>query len=381
VGRTFSDADDRIGGGPAGRVAVISYPAWQHRYGGDPSVVGRTVRVGPDTYTVIGVTPRGFFGVAPGVAPEITIPLTSNSRPSALQSATSSWVHLLGRLRDDTSLVEANAALRSFWPGVLQNAAGSSIAADRRDQFLARQTSLESARAGFSRVRNRFAKPLWFLFGLVGLLLAAAAASAANLLLARGAARRREIAVRLAIGAGRGRLVRQMLTEAMVLTSIAAAGGLLIAQWGAGSLLALMTTREQVIALESGVSGRIVLFSLGLAVITSAFCSVIPAIRATRVEPVSGLKSTDGTLRTSGSSPASGRTIVAAQVAVSMLLLASAALFARSLYGVLTLTSGVDRNVLVLTADAEAGGYEEERAAYYQQVLARVRAVPGVFAA
>ena len=382
VGRTFTDADDRIGGGSEGRVAVISYPAWQRRYGGNPGVVGRTVRVGPDTYTIVGVTPRAFFGVAPGVAPEITIPLTSNARPSSLQSATSSWVHLIGRLRDGVSLAEANTALQHFWPVVLEGSVGTRLPADRRDSFLGRQTSIESARAGFSRVRNRFARPLWFLFALVALLLVVAAASAANLLLARGAGRRREIAVRLAIGAGRSRLVRQMLTESMVLTTIAAAAGLLAAKWGAGSLLALMTTREQVITLDAGISYRIVLFSLAVAAITSALCSVIPAFRATRVDPACGLKAATGTLRTFGSGPASGRTIVAAQVAVSVLLLASATLFARSLYGVLSRTAGVDRQVLVVTTDAEAGGYEDERAAgYYQQLLERVRNVPGVAAA
>jgi predicted permease len=382
VGRTFSNADDRIGGGPEGRVAVISYSAWQRRYGGDASVIGRTVRVGPDTYTIVGVTPPAFFGVAPGVAPEITIPLTSNARPSSLQSATSNWVHLIGRLRDGVSLAQANTSLRQFWPAVLEDAAGAKVPTNRRDSFLGRQTSLESARAGFSRVRNRFAQPLWVLFGLVALLLVVATASAANLLLARSAARRREIAVRLAIGAGRGRLVRQMLTESMVLTTIAAAAGLLIAKWGAGSLLALMTTREQVITLDAGISNRILLFSLGLAAITSAVCSVIPAFRATRVDPASGLKSDTGTLRSLGSGPVSGRTIVAAQVAVSVLLLASATLFVRSLYGVLSTSAGVDRQVLVLTADAEAGGYEDDRAVtYYQHLLERVRNAPGVAAA
>jgi predicted permease len=291
-------------------------------------------------------------------------------------------VHLIGRLRDSVSLAQANTALRQFWPAVLEESAGGKVPANRRDSFLGRQTSIESARAGFSRVRNRFAQPLWFLFGLVALLLVVATASAANLLLARGAARRREIAVRLATGASRARLVRQMLTESMVLTMIAAAAGLLIAKWGAGSLLALMTTREQVITLDAGIGNRILLFSLALAAITSAVCSVIPAFRATRVDPASGLKSEIGTLRTLGSGPVSGRTIVAAQVAVSVLLLASATLFVRSLYGVLSTAAGVDRQVLVLTADAEAAGYEDDRAVtYYQQLLERVRNVPGVAAA
>src|SRR4030095_9186507 len=144
---------------------------------------------------------------------------------------TSSWVHLIARLRDGVTLREANTALTRFWPEVLEATTPSSVEADRRAHFLGRKTSLASASAGFSRVRNRFAQPLWFLFALVGVLLLIACASAANLLLARGA--------------GRTRLVRQMLTESLVWTLLASLAGLLIASWGANSLVALMTTREQ----------------------------------------------------------------------------------------------------------------------------------------
>jgi predicted permease len=382
VGRTFSVSDDRIGGGPEGRVAVISYSAWQRRYGGSATAIGRTLRIGPDIYTIVGVTPRGFFGVAPGIAPEVTIPLTSNSRPSALTGATSSWVHLIARLRDGVSLPQANVALEHFWPAALESTMTAGIGGDRRAHFLSRTTSLESARAGFSRVRNRFARPLWFLFALVGLLLTVAAASAANLLLARGAGRRQEVGVRLAIGAGRSRLVRQMLTESLVVTAIASAAGLLIAQWGAGSLLTLMTTREQSIDIDASISWRIVLFSLVLTAITSAVCSIVPALRATRIDPASALKIAGGAGRGPRSVAESGRWIVAIQVAVSVVLLASAALFLRSLNTVLSQTAGVDRNVMVLAADVEAAGYDEERAAgFYQQLLERLRAVPGVDAA
>ena len=267
VGRAFTEADDRIGGGPEGRVAVISDVAWRQRYGSDPAVIGKTVRVGPDTYTIVGVMPRGFSGVTPGLAPEITIPLTSNVRPSRLQSQSSSWVHLIGRLRGGIDLAEANASLSRFWPGVLEATTSPTLDAERRAQSLRRQTSLEPARTGFSRVRNRFAEPLWFLFALVGLLLVVACASAANLLLARGAGRRREIAVRLAIGAGRRRLVRQMLTESLIWTLLASFAGLLIASWGANGLLAAMTTREQRIDLDAGVSARVLIFSLAVATI------------------------------------------------------------------------------------------------------------------
>ena len=341
---------------------------------------GADVRVGTDTYTIVGVTPGGFFGVAPGVAPEITIPLTSNSRPSSLQSATS-WVHLLGRLGDGVSIAEANTALRRFWPAVLETAVGPKVEADRRDHFLGRQTSL-SLRGPASRVSATGSQSPCGSFLAWSRCCSRLPRRAPPTCRSPAAPRGGGKSPCAAIGAGRGRLVRQMLTESMVLTAIAAAAGLLIAKWGAGSLLALMTTREQVIALDAGISARIVLFSLGLAAITSALCAVIPAFRATRVDPVVGLKAETGTLRTFGSGPASGRTIVAAQVAVSVLLLASATLFVRSLNGVLSLTAGVDRNVLVMTADAEAAGYEDERAAaFYQQLLERVRNVPGVAAA
>jgi predicted permease len=383
AGRTFSEEDDRIGGGPQGRVAVISDAAWQRRYGGDPGAIGRTVRVGPDTYTIVGITPGGYSGVAPGIAPEITIPLTSNVRPGRLASPTSSWVHLIARLREGVTLRQANSSLARFWPAVLDATTPSSLARDRRAQFLGRQTSLESASAGFSRVRNRFAQPLWLLFALVGVLLIVACASAANLLLARGAGRHREIAVRLAIGAGRRRLVRQMLTESLVWTLLASLAGLVVASWGASSLVALMTTREQKIDLDAGVGLRVMLFALGVAAFTSAICSVLPALGATRVDPAGGLKASRDSCRPSPWRWGSGGWIVAAQVALSVLLLGSAALFGRSLYGVLSQSAGVDRqNVLVLATDVDATGYDEQRAArFYQDLLERVRRVPGVIAA
>ena len=383
VGRTFSAEDDRPGGGPDGRVAVISDATWRRRFGGDPSAIGRTVRVGPDTYTIVGVTPPGFSGVTPGLAPEISIPLTSNVDASDLRSPSASWVHLLGRLRDGITLGDGNVALARFWPEVLEATTAPGLSADRRASFLGRKTSLEPAYAGFSRVRNRFAEPLWFLFGLVGLLLLAACASAANLLLARGAGRRREIAVRLAIGAGRGRLVRQMLTESLVWTLLASAVGLLVASWAAGSLVAVMTTSQQQIDLDAGLNTRVTLFSLALAAITSAICSVIPALRATRVEPLAGLKAVPATSGTRPGRWSPAGWLVAAQVAVSVLLLASAALFGRSLYTVLSQAAGVDReNVLVVTTDVDAAGYDEERAPrFYQELIERVRRIPGVEAA
>lgn len=379
-GRTFAAADDALGGGPDGLVAVISHAAWQRRFGGSPAAIGTSIRIDDLSYTIIGVTPPSFFGVTPGVAPEVTIPLTSNQDREALERPTSSWVHIMARMRDGTSLAEANVVLQGFWPAVMERTTNPGMPADRREMYLRRATTLESARAGFSRVRNRFEEPLWLLFGLVSLLLTVACASAANLLLARSAGRRREIAVRLAIGAGRGRLVRQMITESVVLTTLAAVVGLLIASWGAAALVKLMTTKSQAIAIDAALNWRVAGFSLILALVTAAACAVVPALRATRVAPLTSLKDTGQVPHAFLGRWSSGRLLVAAQVGLTVLLLSGAALFVRSLDRVLSQDAGVDRRgVLLLSTDAEAAGYEGDRiAAFYDRLLERLAGIPGV---
>jgi len=380
LGRTFNEDDDRIGGGRAGLVALISHAAWQRRFRGDPTVIGRTLRIEENIFTIIGVTPPGFFGVAPGLAPEVTIPLTSTQDEEDLRTPTSSWVHLLGRLRDDVTLTDARSALRSFWPAILEATINPGMPADRRAMYLGRQVAVESAHAGYSRVRNQFMEPLWLLLGLVGLLLTVACASAANLLLARSVARQREIAVRLAIGASRPRLVRQMLTESLVWTIFAAAVGLILAVWGAGVLVSLMSTSQETIVLGVTLNWRILLFSVALAFVTSVVCSVIPAVRATRLDPVSGLKETGQIDRAVFRRWTLGKSLVAAQVALTVLLLCGASLFVRSLDRVLSQDAGFDRHdVLVVSADAEAAGYQDERlTAFYDQLLERLGTIPGV---
>ena len=162
AGRTFSDEDDQIGGGPHGRVAVISDAAWQRRYGGDPGAIGRTVRIGPDTYTIVGITPRGYSGVAPGIAPEITIPLTSNVRPGQLKSPTSSWVHLIARLRDGVTLREANASLAQFWPAALTPSNSSTRVARAFGSVCSRLPSCTSA-LGSSAPAPKTPRGRWYL--------------------------------------------------------------------------------------------------------------------------------------------------------------------------------------------------------------------------
>jgi predicted permease len=383
AGRIFNRDDDRIGGGAQGLVAVISHASWLRRFGGDPSAVGRPLRIDGRTFTIVGVTPRGFSGVAPGLAPEITIPLTTLQDADGLRSHSSSWVHLLGRLRDGLSVSEADAALQAFWPSVLEATTPSTMPADRRAMYLGRRTELHEGHAGYSRVRNQFEEPLWMLLAMVGLLTAVACASAANLLFARGLARRKEIAVRLAIGAGRGRLVRQMVTEAAVWTIVAACVGVGLAAWGGAALVAMMSTHESPIVLDVTPNWRVLTFALALAFATAVVAAVVPALRATRLDPCAALR---------GVGPAAGgwprrwslaKTLVAAQVALTIVLLVGAGLFVRSLLRILSEEAGFERDrVLVVATDPTAAGYGDERlTGFYDRLLERLRAVPGIEAA
>jgi predicted permease len=361
-------------------VAVISYSFWQRRFGGEASAVGRTLTLDRVPFTIIGVTPPGFFGVAPGLAPEITIPLTALQDERALRSLTSSWLHLLGRMQDGLTVERANVALQSVWPEILEVTANPGMPADRRAAYMSRPTSVESARAGYSRVRNQFEEPLWVLLTLVGLLLAVASASAANLLLARGTARRREFAVRLAIGAGRWRLIRQMLTEALVWAVLGAVAGLLIASWGTTVLVAMMTTAEARIALEIGPNWRVMVFTLVVAFLTAAICAIVPALRATRLDAGSTLKEFGQIQGGPTRRWSLGKSLVTAQVAVTVLLLFGAGLFVRSLQRILAQEAGFERSgILVVSIDATAADYSEARhTRFYATLLERFRAIPGV---
>lgn len=380
VGRLFSAEDDAIGGGRFGMVAVISHSAWQTRFRGSPDVVGRTVRIERQPFTIIGVTPRGFFGVAPGLAPEITIPLTTLHDQGHLQSRTNSWVHLLGRLRDGVTIQQANAALQAVWPAVLEVTTNAGMPADGRARYLSRTTSLESARAGFSRVRNQFEEPLWVLLALVGLLLAVAMASAANLLLARGVARHREFAVRLAIGAGRWRLVRQVLTETLVWTVLSGAIGLLLASWASGVLVSMMSTWESPIALETAPTWRVVSFTIGLAFATAGIFAIVPALRSTRVHGGSALKEAAEVEGAGSRRWSLVKTLVVAQVALTVLLLFGASLFVRSLNRILAQDAGFERDrTLIIFTDASAAGYNDARhTGFYTELLQRLANIPGV---
>jgi putative ABC transport system permease protein len=380
LGRGFRAEDDRVGGGPHGPVAVLSYASWMRRFNGDPSAIGRTIRIDRVPFTIVGVAPRGFFGVVAGLAPEVTIPLTVLQSADGLASHSSAWLHLMGRLREGVTISEADAVLQPAWRDVLAITTPASMPSDRRAKYLGRQTALESGRAGFSRVRRQFEEPLWILLGLVGLLFAVACASTANLLIARGVARKRELAVRLAIGASRGRLIRQFLTESFVWCALGAMAGVLLASWMSGILVAMMTTREEPIVLDVSPNGRIMLFALGLTSLTVVVCSAFPALAATRLHPATTLAGSRQGPRGMLGRWSGGRLLVTGQVALTLLLLVGAALFTRSLAASLSQDAGFDRNnILVVSTDALVTGLEGARLdAFHGDLQARLEAIPGI---
>lgn len=378
LGRALTADDDRPGGGASGRAAMISYAAWMRRFNGDPAAIGRTIAIDSLPFTIVGVAPRGFFGVAPGLSPDITVPLSAFAREDALASHSSAWLHMMGRLRDGVSMAQAEAALQVVWPRVLEATTPATMPADRRAKYLSRRTSLAPGFSGYSRVRNAFSEPLWMLFGLVGLLFAVACASAANLMLARGVSRRREIAVRLAIGAGRGRVIRQLLTEALVWSALAAAGGMALASWLGSVLVRMMTTREEPLAVDVGPGWRVAAFVVALTIVTVTLCSIVPALRASRLTPRTVID--DGPSAARWPRWRGGHALIAAQVALTVLLLVGAGLFVRSLLHVLATDAGFDaRHVLVVSAEPQAAGYEGPALARFNADLhARLAGVAGV---
>ena len=370
-----------FGPGEPGAV-VISHAAWQRHLGGEPSAIGRVIRVGDRPFTIVGIAPPDFFGVAPGLAPEVFVPIEGRYPEGSpvFTSTTSSWLHLMARLRDDVTPAAAEMMLQTVWPQVLEATTNPGAPPDRKALYLSRRTSLQPGATGFSRVRNQFAVPLQLLMALVTLLLVIACASVANLLLARGVARRREIAVRMAIGASRLRVFRQLLTESLVITVCGAAIGLLLASWTGGIVIGLLTTTRERLALDTSPGWRTAAFSLVLALAVSFVGALLPSIRASRGDVTDGLKEAHGDGNGLLRRWSAARALVAVQVALAVVLLSGAAVFGRSLARLLAQEIGIDTGrVLVVAADATAAGYKAEaQREFDRRVLESIRALPGV---
>jgi predicted permease len=378
LGRALSPADDSLPekGGPDGYVAVISHSFWTRRFGRSPDVIGKVVQIGNDSVTIIGVTPPDFYGLFPGAEMDISLPMMFGGA-GLLASNQTWWFNAVGRLKPGASVERAQAELNAiFQPFMAETKVSAEM---RRDAFA--RIELSPAGRGLDMLRRQFSRPLQILMGMVALVLLIACANVANLMLARASARRKEFGIRLALGVSRWRLLRQMLTEGVLLVSLGATLGLLFAQWGAAFLAGFFATGSDRLSVSVTLDYRVLSFTAGVALLTGVIFGLAPALRATRVDPTGALK--DGASPTALTRSRFGKMLVVAQVALSLLLLIGAGLFVRTLRNLKNIDPGFRRDgVVTMRVNPSAALYKGERlASLWQDILARLERLPGVRAA
>ncbi|MGE3492300.1 MAG: ABC transporter permease [Vicinamibacterales bacterium] len=387
LGRRFTTDDDRVGGGPGGPVAIASYGYWQREHGGDPAILGRTVTLDGHPFTIVGVTPRDFHGIRVGFSFDIMIPLGSEriirGGESSLGRRTSWWLTVVARLEPGQTREDAEARMRGFQAGMREATIPTTGSPEDQADYFTEPIVFEPAAAGISSLRTRYAQPLYVLLGIVGLVLTIACVNMANLLLAQSVARRRELAVRLSLGAGRTQIVRQLLVESLTLSALGAAAGLAVAAWGSRALVGLLSTRTSQVALDLAMDGRVFAFTAAVGVLTGLLFGVVPAIRGTRISPADTLRDHARGIVAGGSRLSIGHGLVALQVALSFVLVLGSALFGRTFVDLATQGMGFDaRGVMLATVDLRrTGAAPETRLRLFEQVRDAIVATPGISAA
>ncbi len=382
LGRSLTEAEDDPAG--AHPVAMVSYSWWDQRFARDPAIIGKTVTLGSTVYTIVGVTPPGFFGTAVGQSPDVWIPLSMEKQISpgwnGLDNKSFQSLYILGRLKPGVTTEQARAQVNVLAHQVWRDDAGATLTKQQEDDLRHAQIVLTSIEHGLPHIRYGAETPLEILMAVVGLVLLIVCANLANLLLARATTREREIAVRMSLGAGRGRLVRQMLTESLVLTLAGATLGMLFAGWAGHVLVAMVPHGDEPLPLNVAPDARVLGFTLLVSLATALLCGLAPALRASRVAFGSSLKEARGSVA-STSRTRLAKALIVSQVALSLVLLVGAGLFLRTLVNLANVDTGFNKeNVLLFGIDAPAVGYKEDQrvVSLYQQIEQRVSALPGV---
>ncbi len=382
LGRLLGPEDDQPGCSLSG--ANISYAFWQRNFAGDPSVVGRRLTLDGNSFEVIGVTPPGFNGISIGDTYDVAVPICVepilSPRNNRLTKRHAWWLATIGRLKPGWAIARANAQILAVTPAILQETIPPVYDAERVKKYLEYKLGAFSASTGFSELRQDSETSLWLLLGISGLVLLIACANLANLMLARTSARERQITIRRALGATRWRMVRELLSESLLLAAAGSICGLFLAFAISRMLVAFISTQQNQVFLDLGMDWRVLAFTTALAALTTVSFGLAPALRATRAEPA--------TLLQSGSRGSTGgrerfslrRILIVSQVGLSVVLLMGALLFVRSLRNLTTLNVGFQQTgILITSVDFERLQIPEERYTEYKRDLVkRVQAVPGV---
>jgi putative ABC transport system permease protein len=382
LGRLLGLEDDQPGCSLSG--ANISYSFWQRNFGGDPSVVGKRLTLDGNSFQVIGITPPGFNGISIGDTYDIAVPICVepilSPRNNRLTLRHAWWLATIGRLKPGWTIASANAQMLAVTPAILQETIPPIYDAEGAKKYLEYKLGAFSASTGFSELRHDSETSLWLLLGISGLVLLIACANLANLMLARTSARERQITIRRALGATRWRMVRELLSESLLLAAAGSICGLFLAFAISRMLVAFISTQQNPVFLDLGMDWRVLAFTTGLAVLTTVSFGLAPALRSTRAEPA--------TLLQSGSRGSTGgrerfslrRILIVSQVGLSVVLLMGALLFVRSLRNLTTLNVGFQQTgILVTSVDFTRLQLPEERYTEYKRDLVkRVQAIPGV---
>jgi predicted permease len=392
LGRWIRNEDDKAGAPP---VAVLSYQYWQDRFGGDPGVIGRQLKLNKQSFTIIGVTPPAFTEISQvNYHPAVTVPITQEpllqGERTRLGTANAPggvwWLNLMGRLKPGATYEQARDSLNGTFQAAALEVMPPPRKADQPAQIEPKdypRLLAESGSRGMLDERRQYSTNIYGLFIVVALVLLIACANVANLLLARAAQRGAEISVRLAVGAGRWRLIRQLLTESLLLAALGGVVGVLFAFWGKRALMALSEKNSGRIlpsGVELSLNWRVLVFTLAISLLTGVLFGLAPAWRSTRLDLATSLKQSR---RTTGAVSRLSKGLIVVQVALSLLLLVGAGVFVRTLYNLQNVNLGFNQeNLLLFTLQPEQAGYKDERLVqFYQRLSEQLDSLPGVRAA
>ncbi len=387
LGRTLTPNDDRAGDPQA--VAVISHDFWQRRFGGEPAVLGKTIALEGVPLTIVGVAPHGFFGFVVGTRPDFWWPIQMIPRvratdgKEALQATNWQWLRIAGRLKPGTTPAQARDELNVVFQRMrLDEAKARELSGTKRQEFLSHRIELRPAGTGFTPLRSDFQRLLFILMAIVGLVLLVACTNLAGLLLTRAAARGREFSVRAALGAGRWVVMRQLVTESLLLAGAGGVLGLLSAQWGVQLLAHYIPEYGETIQLRLTPDLSILAFTFLISIGTGLLFGLLPAWRTTRLDLVTTLKNEAGAV--SGHAPGQfwNKALVVAQTALTCLLLIGAGLFVRTLVTLKNLDAGIHRENLMVFGLELPGGHDSVRGAHLPlEILRQLETLPGVYSA